>query len=1448
MDQLRGLMQTALAQRLAQHFQSEVAPVQNIPNLPGASVQDRLVGGLRLGTLPARALLDTLGLAREGIDYGAKALTGGIAQEVNQIQQIDNPVLRNAATAGSFLLPGGPATAIAGLLAEAGRLGLPSPFGPGDFANAQAAANADQGNLISKARAANEGLASQSPLATGLLNQLVNPLTYVTGGGTEAARAEQQAQRIAGGLGIDLNTVNQILYPEGQALGKVASSLLGPAARGVLDRTGLNEMLRRRYDLPVAPEAADLAKYLEAQGLPVPAKVPTEPSDLAPTQMPDITQMAKDNIAQFQRDMGLVRGNAPGVKGPTLPPLQDVPLPPELGPAFPERGNLPGDQLLPGIGRNGGRGIGPLEPPLQDVPLPPPVQPVSDLLNAAQATARPTALEQLLGAGRAVAGREVQPRQTIAQIEAAVPAVPGATNQAMPEPIVLVRDLLATGDNGKGMVYPPNDPAFWAKRTGLDPAQIPALLDQLKAEGALASDGQGGLINTLITGGPRTATPVSNASDYTPTAEDIANGWGSEISLPFDQQPSRRTPWADLSPAELVTYLKNQLNHHEGVLQYARAKYGKDSTDAAEVAQRVANVKSALREAQQAAKTGATPAVSNVDIPPVAPPADLGAGLELPDMPQYSGQSRADVLGTLTPAEVGTLAQLAYRNPSALKYAMAAHPNPADLAGAALDRITGNRTLIENLSANHPDLAGKLAYLPDSLTPRLAPLGQGAQNAFGWLTRPLTTGLPVTRLGVAGSGGLIGAATGGLAPATDEEQRRVHALQGAAVGAAFGLGTTTRSGQRMLQALPVAREFGGSLLGEANAAQRAAMDRPSQGITKFSTLANAWRVQATSTIRNLIQDELTARLWNSNAGIRQQMMNDNWSSLVQLYNLGQRNGYDALPQQTTSLLDKWGLTGYEPKVGASFNTMNQTMIKDLSAIDLAKAEAIFAGLNPAQGGVPLAGLAFGAIKGYARAWQESLFTTLNEFTRLAARHAAFQDEFAPAMQVAAQHFVNTHGATGILDPAAGFSAQEVGQALGQQAQDEWAAQVQKVVKMSEQRALDIHGDFSHEVAGGGKTAGQHLSGVLNVAVPFSSWALKAYPRTAAMMLDHPGVSLAIMLLTLGQAEKVQREGKSGLVGGIPIDANTPLVGGIAKKMLGNFPGQAYVNLLGSLTPISTSALLSPDQPVNANLYQKASEFLDRAGFSFNPLVQAAAYAANKDYQRPGPLSRTAGLEMAMPGPDAPSFALGPLNAARVAAGGSAQHTTAEDRRLAELFYMATGHQISDPTNVSDPQRSALLASTLDPNSEIRKLAAQSTGQANVARNLVSFISPASVQAAPAVEQQAEAASYAARHAPPARYDPRTINALMNSGNMAQYIEAVMRQRANAGTQGEVSPLLQLTSQSAGQDRAQMYLAALAAQGGPWGSPLIGTPTSLINQILGIAPPSIEIGGPSGGQR
>jgi hypothetical protein len=364
MDQLRSLMQSALAQRLAEHLRAEVAPVTNIPNLRTASVQDRLVGGLRLGTLAPRDLLDTLGLAREGLDYGAKALTGLGTLETQKIQQIDNPVLRNAANAGSFLLPGGPITTILALATEAGRDHLPSPVGPTDVQNASAAFDQAQGNVVSRLRQANEGFAQDSPLAAGIFNQLYNPLTYLTGGGTAEERALQQSGRISRGLNVDLNTVNSILYPEGHLIGKASSAILGPAVRGVLGPEVLGKILQYRYDLPAPPipgvtadRAAMAAAPAEDRAAQLLAALFPETGPHLPPELGPAFPNQRGNLPLDQMIPGIGNGKPSGI-GPLLPPLQDVPLPPELGPQLPLGGNVPPDQLIPGIGQTGNKGTG----------------------------------------------------------------------------------------------------------------------------------------------------------------------------------------------------------------------------------------------------------------------------------------------------------------------------------------------------------------------------------------------------------------------------------------------------------------------------------------------------------------------------------------------------------------------------------------------------------------------------------------------------------------------------------------------------------------------------------------------------------------------------------------------------------------------------------------------------------------------------------------------------------------------------------------------------------------------------------------------------------------------------------------------------------------------------------------------------------------------------------
>jgi hypothetical protein len=82
-------------------------------------------------------------------------------------------------------------------------------------------------------------------------------------------------------------------------------------------------------------------------------------------------------------------------------------------------------------------------------------------------------------------------------------------------------------------------------------------------------------------------------------------------------------------------------------------------------------------------------------------------------MPAYPGMTRAEALGQFSSDEIDQLVNLAYPTQRAQASAILKYTNPADLANAALDRITTNRTLAENLAVQYPDLAGKVAYLPE---------------------------------------------------------------------------------------------------------------------------------------------------------------------------------------------------------------------------------------------------------------------------------------------------------------------------------------------------------------------------------------------------------------------------------------------------------------------------------------------------------------------------------------------------------------------------------------------------------------------------------------------------------------------------------------------------------------------------------------------------------------
>lgn len=342
-----------LLRRLAQHAigTQQGHDFGDIPVVSGAA---------ETVTHPAMAAAAQLGLLLEAAQEAAKAY-GGASQVIAQ----KNPLLGLVAApipTLARLTPGGREMA-----ADAGR-----------------AYDASGGNLWERARAANEGGASNHPYAQGLYDAAIDPSNLLgpVGKLTEGTR---------------LAKVGELLGAVDRAQGLPLEGLLGRLAKQRAAREALTTV-SERGNVPVRDLLSGLGEG-GRRGL-GPELPPVQDVGLPPELGPLLPE--RGNVPRSQLIPGVGRYGGKGL-GPALLPAHDVPLPPELGPAFPERGDVPLDQLLPQIGRNGGRGIGPLLPPLTGPAAPTPepaLQPLADLLGAGRKTAQATPLEGLLGAAR----------------------------------------------------------------------------------------------------------------------------------------------------------------------------------------------------------------------------------------------------------------------------------------------------------------------------------------------------------------------------------------------------------------------------------------------------------------------------------------------------------------------------------------------------------------------------------------------------------------------------------------------------------------------------------------------------------------------------------------------------------------------------------------------------------------------------------------------------------------------------------------------------------------------------------------------------------------------------------------------------------------------------------------------------------------------------------------
>jgi hypothetical protein len=120
----------------------------------------------------------------------------------------------------------------------------------------------------------------------------------------------------------------------------------------------------------------------------------------------------------------------------------------------------------------------------------------------------------------------------------------------------------------------------------------------------------------------------------------------------------------------------------------------------------------AITPAQEAAAR-----LANEGAPQLLP--DVGAA---PDFPHVA--TRQAGLAGLSPDEIDTLVNTAYPVPEAQANAILKYADPQDLASRAVERITAQRGLVEQLAQRDPALARKIALLPEPAGAALPDLGQ----------------------------------------------------------------------------------------------------------------------------------------------------------------------------------------------------------------------------------------------------------------------------------------------------------------------------------------------------------------------------------------------------------------------------------------------------------------------------------------------------------------------------------------------------------------------------------------------------------------------------------------------------------------------------------------------------------------------------------------------------
>lgn len=632
--------------------------------------------------------------------------------------------------------------------------------------------------------------------------------------------------------------------------------------------------------------------------------------------------------------------------------------------------------------------------------------------------------------------------------------------------------------------------------------------------------------------------------------------------------------------------------------------------------------------------------------------------------------------------------------------------------------------------------------------------GGGGGGSMGLLPYPSGLTGPIGRAIVPAAGAGAGAGIGYLT-GDNPEDARANALKGAAIGGALGAGVEwSPELARQVASLSQGTMYSPTMLKRMWDAGIAAQTEAanSKGVVGAGNLVKAapgaWRAQAVNTIKQFPQDALTrlVTLW----GIARKELGvtgDDIRYWQELIATERATGTSNLANPLTDILRRAGLQRLIPQLhevfGIDFVTSEAARAgTKMSANQSAVMGAAFAVANGLRTLNPLSA-ALGAVKGRFQPF-------INGFVHFGngVQHGAFRGAMGektlqrdlPALGKALIADLQARGVDVSSLVAKGdiFSGDDVAKVAGAKLGTQWDTLLEETVRNGGDRIAFLAGDFR-------EASKYKFEDKAGKVFPFIRWPLHYGPVLAEVAANNPRLAAVAAGLLAAQQEEAKQGGLKAYERlSTPITTETPVLGALARARLGGQSGTVRLNLPGSVLPY-TQLLGGVEMPQGdtATGYEKAKSALGAAGMSPNPLIQAGAYVLGQDYQSPGALSRTAGLEalprllpgaagrLEMPG-------VGTLldTTRQFLAPATGAHTSEYDptyRRYAELVLQTTKKPLSDAANQHYLLQDTEAAQALYQQAEREVVLAGAAG------NVYSLTSPISATARGEAAQAAQTA-------------------------------------------------------------------------------------------------------------